>query len=116
MASPLRLEKLNNLLREQLGEILDEETDTPSGEIITITRVAISPDVHYADVFISILGKDPGRALEILQKRVYYIQQELNRRIRMRPVPRIKFKIDEEELRREKVERSLAQLKRKGEI
>jgi ribosome-binding factor A len=51
-----------------------------------------------------------------LFKKIYIIQQSLNRRLRMRPVPRIRFTLDEEELRREKVERSLAALKRKGDL
>ncbi len=114
MASELRIEKLKNLLREQVSGILDREVDFLADTIVTITKVSISPDVHYAVVFISILSKEPKNALEILQKNVYNIQQKLNRKVRMRPVPKIRFAIDEGEMEREKVEKSLAELKRNG--
>lgn len=116
MASERRIEKMKNLLREELAKILDREVDFPQDSIVTITKVSISPDAYYAAVFISILGKEPASALEILQKKVYNIQQALNRRVRMRPVPKIRFAIDEGELQREKIEKSLARLKLNKEI
>ncbi len=112
MASERRLAKLNNLLREELSKILDREIEFPEGSLITVTRAQTSPDARYAGIFISILGKEEKKILEILSKNVYNIQQILNRRLKMRPVPKINFEIDEEELRREKVEKSLGELKR----
>ena len=116
MASIRRIEKLNMLLQEELARIIDREADLPVGTILTVTRVTISPDAHYATVFVSLLGKNPKEALEILKKNVYTIQQMLNRRVKMRPVPKIRFEIDKAELQREKVERALAKLKRKREM
>ena len=112
MASPRRIEKLNNLLREELGKIIDREMDFPAGTFVTITQVDISPDAHYADVFISIISQEPKNVLAILGKNIYHIQQELNQHLRMRPVPRIKFLLDEKEYRREKIEKKLADLKK----
>jgi len=116
MASPRRLEKLSNLLKEEIARIIDREVEFPEDAIATITRVEVSPDVHYAAVFLSLLGIKPGDALAVLKKNIYSLQQILNRRVRMRPVPRIKFMIDEGEVKREGVERSLAELKQKGEV
>lgn len=116
MASTRRIEKLNMLLREEISKILDRDIEVSEGTMLTVTRVAISSDGQYATVFVSLLGKNPKEALEILKKSVYYIQQVLNRRVRMRPVPKIHFEIDEAEFQREKVERSLAKLKQKGEM
>ena len=114
------------LLRDELGKIIDREIEFPEGYLVTITHVVTSPDLRYATVFLSILNADPNRAdittalsyraLEMLDKNVYPIQQHLNRKLRMRPVPRIRFAIDEEEVRRESVERSLAEIKQKGEL
>lgn len=112
MASERRLEKLNNLIKEELGKILDREVDFPPKTIVTITRVHISPDVHYADIFISILGSEPQEALEFLIKKIYDMQQTLNRKLNMRPVPRIKFILDKEEFKREMVEKTLAKIKK----
>ena len=56
MPSPRRIEKLNVLFREQIAGIVDREVEFGDGALMTITRVALSPDAHYADVFISVLG------------------------------------------------------------
>ena len=104
------------LLRDELGKIIDRSIEFPEDSLVTITRIVTSPDLRYATVFLSILNADSNRVLEILGKNVYSIQQHLNRKLRMRPVPRIRFAIDEEEVRRESVERSLAEIKQKGEL
>ena len=111
-----RLEKLNQFIREEVSRIIDRELEFPEEMFATVTRVDTSPDKHYADVFVSLLGSEPKKILEILEENVYNIQQKLNRRLRIRPVPKITFLIDEEEMRREVVEKSLGELKRKGEI
>lgn len=111
MTSPRRIEKINNLLLEEISKILIEETEIPEGNLVTATKVITSRDSHYATIFISILGKDPKQSLENIEKSTYHIQQQLNRRLRMRPVPRIRFTVDKEERKRETVERVLAKLK-----
>ncbi len=117
MPSPRRVEKLANLLREELAGILKRDIEFPDGVLVTVTRVALSPDGHYASAFISVLGGDkPQSALEILAKNIYHIQQTVNRRMPVRPVPKITFQRDQEEERRERVEESLAQLRKKKDI
>ena len=66
MATELRIEKLNNLLKEELSKIIVRDMDFPADTLVTITRVDISPNVKYAAVFVSILGKSPKEALEIV--------------------------------------------------
>lgn len=116
MPGERRIEKLNILIREELSKIIDRDMEFPEGTIATLTRVAISPDRHYATVFFTVYGNKRREVLEMLSKNVYNIQQALNRRIKMRPVPRIHFTVDELEERRESVEKSLSDLKKKHEI
>lgn len=116
MASERRIEKLNIFFRDEIARIIDREVEFLENALVTVTLVSVSPDMHYADVFISVLGGNDKEALEILQKNVYNIQQILNRKVRMRPVPKIRFMLNENEVRRETVEKSLAELKRKGEV
>ncbi len=111
-----RGEKLNMLMRDELGKIIDRTLEFPEGTLVTLTRVNTSSDLRYATVFISILNGDNARVLEMLDKNVYHIQQQLNSKLRMRPVPKIRFAIDEEEVRRETLEHSLGQIKRQGDI
>lgn len=115
MATALRIERISQLLREEVTRITDREVEAPDGAMITITRVGVSPDALHATVFFSVLGAGPKDALAVLQKNIYHIQQMLNRRLRMRPVPKIRFAPDEEEARRERVEKFLAAVKKEQE-
>lgn len=112
MASLRRIEKLNILFREQVAGIVDREIEFAEGVLVTITRVEVSPDARHANVYLSVLGGEQRDALAILEKNVYHIQQAVNRAVHMRPVPKIRFAIDEEERRREEVEKSLGALKK----
>lgn len=116
MASPRRIERLTELFREQIALVVDREVEFAEGTFVTITRVEISPDARHANAYISVLGGDAGDALATLEQNVYDIQQIINRTMRMRPVPKIRFAIDREEARREKVEESLGLMKQKGEL
>jgi len=116
MASPRRIERLNELFREQIAGVIDREVEFAEGAFVTLTRVEISPDARHANAYISVLGGDEKDALVILEQNVYDIQQIINRTMRMRPVPKIRFAIDKEEERRQRVEGSLGTLKRKEEL
>ncbi len=116
MPTERRREKIENLLREELSRILDRAIEFPDATLVTVTRVSMSSDGHYANAYVSILGNKPAAALEILKKNIYHIQKTVNRRIQIRPVPKLTFKIDKDEFLREKVERSVTGLKRKGEL
>ena len=116
MASERRLEKLNILIKEELALILEREIEFPQNTLVTITKVVTSHDMYYAQVLISVLGDKTKEALEILSKNIYHIHQRVNKKLRIRPVPKIRFEPDEGEVKREIVESSLAELKKKKEI
>jgi len=104
------------MLREELSKILDRDLEFPALTFVTVTHVKTSSDGHYGNAYVSILGNDPKMALAILKKNIYHIQKAVNRRLRIRPVPKLTFKIDKEEFNRERVEKRIAGLKRKGEL
>lgn len=116
MTSPYRDKKLNTILREELSQIFLREVEFPENGMITITRVSISPDRRYAAVFLSIIAKNVKTILDILEEKVYYIQQLLNRRLQVRPVPKIRFALDGGEIKRQRIEKSLSALRKKENI
>jgi len=116
MASPRRIEKIQGLLKEEIAKILDHEIEWPEGTMVTVTRVVLSSDVHYATVMVSVWGRELEHVMKMLQRTIPSLQRILNRKVRMRPVPKIRFMLDEGEARRESIEQSLAELKRKGEV
>jgi ribosome-binding factor A len=89
-----RVEKLNKLLAHEVGDIFLTELDLPPDVIVTIMGVDTSPDLHYADILISIIPANrSGSVLSLLRKKIYKIQKTLDRRLAMRPVPKLRFSI-----------------------
>ncbi len=94
-----------------LAGIIERDVHFGVGVLVTITRVVASEDLYYAHIFVSVLGGEDNQeaaALAELTRNVGMIQHQLNRKLRMRPVPRITFAIDQEEKRRERIEELLA--------
>lgn len=100
-------ERVQELIRRELGTIVTREVDL-TNMIVTFTRVEISSDVNYADIyFVTIPDESSGDALERINKNIFSIQQALNKRLRMRPVPKIRFHIDEGEFEAQKIDEIL---------
>ncbi|MBI2055740.1 MAG: 30S ribosome-binding factor RbfA [Candidatus Sungbacteria bacterium] len=112
MASGRRIEKIQNLLREVIAATIARELAFPEGTMVTVTRVTPSEDLYYATVFVTILAAAPPaerEVLKLLQKATGAVQRALNRKLRMRPVPRIAFAVDQDEKRRERIEKLLGE-------
>ncbi len=90
-----RIKKVNHLLKQELGNILLREMDF-SGVLVTITNVDVSANLQQAKIYVSIMPDNQSdRIFKVLNINIYNIQQELNKRLKMRPVPRIEFKSEE---------------------
>ena len=92
-----RIQQVNELLRRELSTIITREVEF-FGTLITITIIETSSDLHYADVYFVVIPESASDdAIKKLNYSIFSIQQTLNKRLRMRPVPRIQFHIDREE-------------------
>lgn len=106
MAESLRIEKLNKLFRSELGGIIAREVDFEEGALVTITHVDVHRNLSHAEVFFTVLPETKGNAaLRTLNESVFEIQQTLNKRLKMRPVPKVVFKLDKGQLKAEEVYR-----------
>ena len=107
-----RIQKINDLIQQYVGEIILKELSLKEGVFITIPRVDTSPDFRYTRVFVSIFpDKEISYALKTLQKELFHIQGELNKKLRMRPLPRITFHSDLTESNADKIEKLLKEIK-----
>ena len=87
-----RIEKLNSLIQQQVGETLKDTIE--SDGLITVSRVETSGDARWAKVWISIVGGDDDKILTDINKNLYDIQGELNRHLAMKMTPRLQFFLD----------------------
>lgn len=87
-----RIEKVNQLLKKELGELVTKNVSFKSGVFVTIEKVDTSPDLRYTDVFISIFPPQESEyVLKTLEHELYALQGDLNRRLHMKPLPRVRF-------------------------
>ena len=108
-----RIPRVNELIRRELGQIILREIEFPSEVLVTLTRVETSVDLNQSKVYVSAIPEEKIKlALRILNQQIYDIQQRLNKRLKMRPIPRIKF-IEEKETREAgKIEELLEKIKK----
>ena len=92
-----RTERVNELLRDELSDLLLREVRDPRLErMISITHVDVTPDFFNARVFVSVMGtpKEQEDALRALNSAAAFFHRELKSRIQMRRIPFLVFKQD----------------------
>ena len=93
-----RAERVADLLKEEVANMLLFEIKDPRVQgLVTVVSVKVTKDLRHADFFVSVLGGDEKerQAMIGLGKAAGFIRKSLGRRIRMRRVPELHFKLDE---------------------
>ena len=112
-----RIEKVNSLLEHEIGKILLRDFAFSPEILVTLTRVDCSSNLIDAKVYISVFPEEKSAGiLNALQKSVYDIQHQINRLLRMRPIPKIKFVKDKELIKVGKIEELLVKIKEEEKI
>jgi ribosome-binding factor A len=107
-----RILQINKLLQREVGKIILREVDLPDS-LVTITRVETSIDFLYANIFVSVFPeKETKKVVDILEKRAYVIQRKINKIFRMKFVPRIRFRSEDNSKEAGKIEGLLAKIKK----
>ena len=108
MASSQRIKKVNELLKRELGKIILKELEFSRDILITITDVESSPDLREAKIWVSVIPENQiFLALRVLKRNIYNLQKKLDKRLKMRPVPRIEFLKESKSEEAQKIEEIL---------
>ena len=96
--SEFRLERLNHLIQEKIGASIVEGKikDPRVGPFLSITRVSVSRDLAYADVYVSSFESEKKlkKGVEGLQSASGFIQSQLNQSMHIRQTPKLRFHED----------------------
>jgi ribosome-binding factor A len=89
-----------NRVSEELREILAEEIPKlkdPRVGFVTVTGVAVTPDLHLARVFYTSMGDDRARraTAAALRSARGHLRQVIGRQVRMKTLPDLRFEADE---------------------
>ncbi|PIS34784.1 MAG: ribosome-binding factor A [Parcubacteria group bacterium CG08_land_8_20_14_0_20_43_9] len=87
-----RIDRLNELLKREIGEILLKEEDFDRDILVTITEVDVSGDLSEAKVFVSVMPANRRQEImRSLNSDIYEIQKMLDRKLNIKKVPKIIF-------------------------
>jgi ribosome-binding factor A len=108
-----RPERVAELLREELVEIVGFELEDPRVQAVTVTDVRVADDLRDAKVFVLIDGeeKEISEALSVLRRASPYIRQQLGLNLSMRHTPHLHFARDTVEERAARIASVLTELK-----
>jgi ribosome-binding factor A len=107
-----RVQRVNELIREQISRIILREIEFSPGILATVTRVETSSDLRDANVFISVLPEEKrSKTVDFLNRRIGFLQREINKLLRMKPLPRLNFLEEKETVQAGRIEEILVRLK-----
>lgn len=91
-----RILKVNKLIKQEVGKILQDEIDDSRFGFVTVVKVETTPDLEQAKVFLSYIGsKDKEKGIKkVISEHKLEIQRRLNRILEMRNIPLLDFEFD----------------------
>lgn len=113
-----RTDRLNSLLKEVISEVIRRDVRNPHvNELVTVTRVQISKDLHYAKVYISVIGTDQAKAetIEALRSAAGFIAVQSSQKVVMRYFPELTFKLDDSVDKHMRIEELLSKISKERE-
>jgi len=107
-----RTDRVGNLIREAVAELLAFQVKDPRTAGVTVTDAEVTGDLREAHVFYYVPGDEDARAdaLAGLRSAAGFIRREVGQRVRLRATPQIDFRFDDSIDRGAKIEKRLREL------
>jgi ribosome-binding factor A len=92
-----RTERIDELLRQEIGEIFRRDVDDPRIGFATITDVETAPDLRHARVSVSVIGQPEERkaTLAAMGRAMPFVRHELGKRLRLKRIPMFHLELDD---------------------
>jgi ribosome-binding factor A len=96
-AMPERMRRVNEVIREVIGNAISSELEDPRIGFVTVTAVETSPDLRSARVYVSVLGGETEREATLAGLRSSHgvLQTVIAREMRLKRTPTLSFRYDE---------------------
>ena len=92
-----RTDRVDELLRQEIGAIVTREVADPRIGFATITRVETTPDLRHAKVWVSVIGQPAERTATIaaLGRAMPFVRHELGKTLRIKRIPDLHVHLDD---------------------
>jgi len=90
-----RSQRVGDLIREEVADIIMYRLKDPRIGFVTVTGVDMAPDMKSARIYVSILKEEDREVtMDILNSSKYFIRSLLAKRLSMKIVPTVEFRFD----------------------
>lgn len=92
-----RTDRVDELLRQEIGAIVARDVADPRVGFATITKVETTRDLSHAKVWVSVIGQPAERQATIsaLGRAMPFVRHELGKTLRMRRIPDLHLLLDD---------------------
>ena len=92
-----RMRRVDEAVREVLGDAVSHDLKDPRVGFVTVTEVRTSADLRHARVFVSVLGtpEEQAASLEGLRSAHGVLQARVARELRLKRTPALEFALDD---------------------
>lgn len=91
-----RVRQLNSLVQREVASIIRRELEFPRGVLVTVTKAKVADDAESAKIWVSVLPANKGeKVFTIIEKNIRDIQHLLNKKLVMKFVPKLIFRLDD---------------------
>ncbi len=92
-----RTDRIDELLRQEIGAIVTRDVADPRVGFATITRVETARDLSHAKVWVSVIGQPAERKATIvaLARAMPFVRHELGKVLRIRRIPDLHVHLDD---------------------
>lgn len=94
--SSFRMRRVNEALKELVGEAIQHELKDPRIGFVTVTGVRATTDLRFATVYVSVLGtqEEKTATLSGLRSSEGFLQDLINRELKLKRTPQLEFEYD----------------------
>lgn len=107
-----RTERLGHEIRVIVAEMIARDVKDPRIGFATVTRVEVTPDLHHARVYVSVMGipEEQESTMEGLASAAKFLRHEIGHRLDLRRAPELAFILDHGAEVGERIEMLLQQI------
>src|SRR5256885_10781447 len=111
-----RTDRVDELLRQEISQILTREVADPRIGFATVTDVETTPDLRHARVWVSVIGQKEQRdsTVRALEHAMPFVRRELGTRLRLKRIPEFHVRLDDSAERGTRVLHLLSDLEAGG--
>src|SRR6266566_6260007 len=112
-----RSERVADILREEIAQIVGYEMEDPRLTMVTVTEVRLSDNMRAARVYVTVAGNEEEHksALVALRKAAPYVRKQLGLSLNLPRTPELHFVRDKVEEEGERVDSLLGEIEREWE-